>query len=69
MNFPDPITVASVISGLAGAWRSRQFGIPMAVAVWRAGWLGLREFIVRIDGRWGVLAAPLFVAMLRWAGD
>jgi hypothetical protein len=64
MNFPDPITVASVISGLSGAWRARQFGIPMALAIWRAGWLVLRAFIVRIEGRGGALAAPLFLAMI-----
>jgi hypothetical protein len=63
MDFPDPITVTSVISGLSGAWRARQSGIPTALAVGRAGWLVLHAFIARIAGRGGALAAPLFLAM------
>jgi len=36
MNSPDPITLACMIGSLPRAWRARAFGIPVAIAGWRA---------------------------------
>jgi hypothetical protein len=36
MNSPDPITLASMISGIPSAWRVRAVGIPIALAGWRS---------------------------------